>query len=205
MRLIEVYDLTIDESGLTGESLPVEKTTDQLATDTLLSDRTNMAYAGSLVTAGQGHGLVVAIGNETETGRVAQLMQSSTNLTTPLARRIQRFSRTLLYFVLGLATLAFAVGVARPQFALIETFKSAVALAVSAVPEGLPAIVTITLATGVSRMAKRNAIVRKLPAVETLGSTTVICSDKTGPLTKNQMTVIVLILAHGLFSSSKTS
>jgi Ca2+-transporting ATPase len=189
MRLIEVYDLKIDESGLTGESLPVEKTTDSLDTDTLLSDRTNMAYAGSLVTAGQGHGLVVAIGNETETGRVAQLMQSSTNLTTPLARRIQKFSRTLLYFVLGLATLAFAVGVARPQFALIETFKSAVALAVSAVPEGLPAIVTITLATGVSRMAKRNAIVRKLPAVETLGSTTVICSDKTGTLTKNQMTV----------------
>jgi cation-transporting P-type ATPase F len=189
VRLIEVFDLKIDESGLTGESLPVEKTTDPLATDTLLSDRTNMAYAGSLVTAGQGHGLVVAIGNETETGRVAQLMQSSTSLITPLARRIQKFSRTLLYFVLGLATLAFAVGVARPQFALIETFKSAVALAVSAVPEGLPAIVTITLATGVSRMAKRNAIVRKLPAVETLGSTTVICSDKTGTLTKNQMTV----------------
>jgi Ca2+-transporting ATPase len=189
LRLTEAFDLKIDESGLTGESLPVEKTTDPLATDTPLADRTNMAYAGSLVTAGQGSGLVVAIGTQTETGRVAQLMESSTSLMTPLARRIQKFSRTLLYFVLGLATLSFAVGAARPQFTLIETFKSAVALAVSAVPEGLPAIVTITLAIGVSRMAKRHAIVRKLPAVETLGSTTVICSDKTGTLTKNQMTV----------------
>ena len=189
LRLAEVFDLKIDESGLTGESLSVEKTTDPLAEDTSLADRTNMVYAGSLVTAGQGSGLVVAIGNQTETGRVAQLMQSSTTLMTPLARRIQKFSRTLLYFVLGMAALAFAVGASRPQYSLIETFKSAVALAVSAVPEGLPAIVTITLAIGVSRMAKRHAIVRKLPAVETLGSTTVICSDKTGTLTKNQMTV----------------
>ncbi len=189
LRLVEAFDLKIDESGLTGESLPVEKTTDLLAEDTPLADRINMVYAGSLVTAGQGSGLVVAIGAETETGRVAQLMQSSTTLMTPLARRIQKFSRTLLYFVLGMAALAFAVGASRPQYSLVETFKSAVALAVSAVPEGLPAIVTITLAIGVSRMAKRHAIVRKLPAVETLGSTTVICSDKTGTLTKNQMTV----------------
>ena len=189
VRLIEAFDLQLDESALTGESLPVEKTTDPLAEDTPLPDRTNMAYAGSLVTAGQGSGLVVAIGAQTETGRVAQLMQSSTTLMTPLARRIHKFSRTLLYFVLGMAALAFAIGAARPQYSLVETFKSAVALAVSAVPEGLPAIVTITLAIGVSRMAKRHAIVRKLPAVETLGSTTVICSDKTGTLTKNQMTV----------------
>lgn len=189
LRLVEAFDLKIDESGLTGESLPVEKTTDPLAEDTPLPDRTNMVYAGSLVTAGQGSGLVVAIGDQTETGRVAQLMQSSTTLMTPLARRIQKFSRTLLYFVLGMAALSFAVGASRPQYSAVETFKSAVALAVSAVPEGLPAIVTITLAIGVSRMAKRHAIVRKLPAVETLGSTTVICSDKTGTLTKNQMTV----------------
>ncbi|WP_338017021.1 HAD-IC family P-type ATPase [Myxacorys almedinensis] len=189
IRLTEAFDLQIDESGLTGESLPVDKTTEPLAPETLLPERTNMAYSGSLVTAGQGRGFVVAIGNQTETGRVAQLMQESTNLMTPLARRIQRFSRTLLYFVLGMAALAFAVGAVRSGYAWVETFKSAVALAVSAVPEGLPAIVTITLAIGVSRMAKRHAIVRKLPAVETLGSTTVICSDKTGTLTKNQMTV----------------
>ena len=189
VRLIEAFDLQLDESALTGESLPVEKTTDPLPEDMPLPDRTNMAYAGSLVTAGQGSGLVVAIGAQTETGRVAQLMQSSTTLMTPLARRIHKFSRTLLYFVLGMAALAFAVSASRPQYSLVETFKSAVALAVSAVPEGLPAIVTITLAIGVSRMAKRHAIVRKLPAVETLGSTTVICSDKTGTLTKNQMTV----------------
>lgn len=189
VRLIEAFDLQLDESALTGESLPVDKITDLVSEDTTLPDRTNMAYAGSLVTAGQGSGLVVATGAQTETGRVAQLMQSSNTLMTPLARRIHKFSRTLLCFVLGMATLAFAVGASRPQYAVVETFKSAVALAVSAVPEGLPAIVTITLAIGVSRMAERNAIVRKLPAVETLGSTTVICSDKTGTLTKNQMTV----------------
>jgi Ca2+-transporting ATPase len=142
VRLMEIFDLKIDESGLTGESLPVGKTVDPLSADTPLADRTNMAYTGSLITAGQGSDLVVAIGSQTETGRLAQLMERSPNMMAPLARRIHKFSRTLLYFVLGLATLAFAVGAARPQYSLVETFKSAVALAVSAVPEGLPAIVT---------------------------------------------------------------
>jgi cation-transporting P-type ATPase F len=188
LRLVKVRSLQIDESGLTGESVPVEKATRRLSRETPLADRTNMAYAGSLVTAGQGSGIVVAIADATETGRISQLMAGHTALETPLTRKIQKFSKYLLYVILGLAALTFAVGLGQGQ-SWIEVFKAAVALAVSAIPEGLPAIVTITLAIGVSRMAARNAIIRKLPAVETLGSTTIICSDKTGTLTENQMTV----------------
>ncbi|MBW4517860.1 MAG: HAD-IC family P-type ATPase [Timaviella obliquedivisa GSE-PSE-MK23-08B] len=188
LRLTDAFDLQIDESGITGESVPIIKVTEQLPQDISLADRINMAYTGSLVTAGQGMGLVTAIADQTEAGRVAQLMQQSGHLKTPLTRKIEKFSRTLLYAVLVLAAMALAIGIGRGGD-FFETFKAAVALAVSAVPEGLPAIVTITLAIGVSRMAKRHVIIRELPAVETLGSTTVICSDKTGTLTKNQMTV----------------
>jgi cation-transporting P-type ATPase F len=196
LRLTDTFDLQIDESGLTGESVPIMKIIEPIDSEILLADRLNMVYAGSLVTAGQGMGFVVAIADQTETGRVAQLMQHSTNLKTPLTRKIDKLSRTLLYAVLGLAAMTLAIGLGRGGD-FFETFKAAVALAVSAVPEGLPAIVTIMLASGVSRMAKRNAIVRELPAVETLGSTTVICSDKTGTLTKNQMTVQEIV-AGGL-------
>ena len=188
LRLIEIRDLQVDESALTGESVPVEKNLQPLEADAPLAERTNMAYTGSLVTFGQGRGVVVGIGEMTETGHLSQLMQQSTTLETPLTRKIEQFSKTLLYVVLGLATLTFAVGVAQ-GFSWIEVFKAAVALAVSAIPEGLPAILTVTLAIGVSQMAKHHAIIRKLPAIETLGSTTVICSDKTGTLTENQMTV----------------
>lgn len=188
LRLIEVRNLQIDESALTGESVPVEKALTSLDTDTPLAERINMAYTGSLVTFGRGRGLVVAIGETTETGRLSQLMQQSTSLETPLTRKIDKFSKVLLYVILGLATLTFAVGIGQ-GFSWVEVFKAAVALAVSAIPEGLPAVLTVTLAIGVSQMAKHHAIVRKLPAVETLGSTTVICSDKTGTLTENQMTV----------------
>jgi cation-transporting P-type ATPase F len=130
----------------------------------------------------------VGIGEMTETGHLSQLMQQSTTIETPLTRKIDKFSKTLLYVILGLATFTFTVGVAQ-GFSWVEVFKAAVALAVSAIPEGLPAILTVTLAIGVSQMAKHHAIIRKLPAIETLGSTTVICSDKTGTLTENQMTV----------------
>ncbi|MEG4572373.1 cation-transporting P-type ATPase [Microcoleus sp. N3A4] len=188
LRLIEIRHLQIDESGLTGESVPVEKNSQALEADASLAERTNMAYTGSLVTSGQGRGLVVAIGEMTETGHISQLMQQSTTLETPLTRKIDKFSKTLLYVILGLAAFTFAAGIAR-GFSWIEVFKASVALAVSAIPEGLPAILTVTLAIGVSRMAKQHAIIRKLPAIETLGSTTVICSDKTGTLTENQMTV----------------
>lgn len=188
LRLIQVRNLQISEAALTGESVPVEKTLEPLPEDTPLAERTNMAYSGSLVTFGQGRGLVVAIANATETGRISQLMEQSSQLSTPLTRKFDRFSKTLLYVILGLAAFTFAVGLGYGE-PWAAVFNAAIALAVSAIPEGLPAVVTITLAIGVSRMARRHAILRKLPAVETLGSTTVICSDKTGTLTENQMTV----------------
>lgn len=188
VRLIEARNLQINESALTGESVAVEKKIDLLAVDIPLAERSNMAYAGSFVTAGQGKGIVVAIGTETETGRISRLMEQQTNLSTPLTRKFDKFSRTLLYIILGVAAFTFAVGLGYGN-TWVEMFEAAVALAVSAIPEGLPAVVTITLAIGVSRMARRHAIIRKLPAVETLGSATVICSDKTGTLTENQMTV----------------
>ena len=188
LRLVSLRDLQVSEAALTGESLPVQKSTEPLALETVLADRLNMAYAGSLVTFGQARGMVIAIANQTETGRISQLMEQSTGLETPLTRKIERFSKTLLYIILGLAALTFAVVMGQGG-SWTEGFKAAVALAVSAIPEGLPAVVTVTLAIGVSRMAQQHAIIRKLPAVETLGSTTVICSDKTGTLTENQMTV----------------
>ncbi|MEH2332290.1 cation-translocating P-type ATPase [Nostoc sp.] len=188
LRLLSVRGLQVDESALTGESVPVEKATASLAVETPLAERSNMVYAGSFVSFGQAEGIVVAIADATETGRISQLIESSTNLKTPLTRNIDKFSKTLLYVILCLAALTFAVGLGQGE-SWIDVFKASVALVVSAIPEGLPAIVTVTLAIGVSRMARRKAIVRKLPAVETLGSTTVICSDKTGTLTENQMTV----------------
>ena len=188
MRLLALRDLRVDESALTGESLPVEKTEGELSHDTLLADRRNMAYASTLVTYGQGKGIVTATGDNTEVGRISELIASADELATPLTRKITHFSHILLYAILALAALTVAVGILRGQ-SLFDMFMAAVALAVGAIPEGLPAAVTVTLAIGVSRMAKRRAIIRKLPAVETLGSTTVICSDKTGTLTENQMTV----------------
>ncbi|MBE9189092.1 cation-transporting P-type ATPase [Gloeocapsopsis crepidinum LEGE 06123] len=188
VRLFDIRNLQVNESALTGESVAVEKNTRQVETDAPLAERTNMAYAGSFVTFGTGSGVVIAIGQDTETGRISQLMDRGTNLTTPLTRKFDRFSKTLLYIILGVAALTVAVGIGYGN-SLIDMFEAAVALAVSAIPEGLPAVVTITLAIGVSRMARRHAIIRKLPAVETLGGATVICSDKTGTLTENQMTV----------------
>ncbi|MFM7447029.1 MAG: cation-transporting P-type ATPase [Leptolyngbyaceae cyanobacterium] len=188
LRLVGVRDLQVSEAALTGESVPVQKTTEPLAAETVLADRSNMAYAGSLVTFGQSRGVVVAIGEQTETGRISQLMAHSTGLETPLTRKIAQFSKTLLYIILALAVFMFAIILGKGG-TWVDGFKAGVALAVSAIPEGLPAVVTVTLAIGVERMAKRHAIIRKLPAVETLGSTTVICSDKTGTLTENQMTV----------------
>ncbi|MGB6219850.1 cation-transporting P-type ATPase [Haloferula sp.] len=188
LRLFEVQNLHVDEAPLTGESLPVSKHVDPLERDVVLADRRNQAYAGTLVTAGQAEGLVWATGDRTETGRIAWLIAEATEISTPLTRKIAAFSRLLLWVILALAAATFAVGVLRGQ-SPVEMFKAAVALAVGAIPEGLPAAVTIVLAIGVNRMAKRRAILRKLPAVETLGSTTVICSDKTGTLTQNEMTV----------------
>ncbi len=188
LRLFQVRDLQIAEAALTGESAPVSKDHGQHGRETGLADRRNMAYASTLVTYGQGTGMVTATGDATEVGRISQLISAAEELDTPLTRKISAFSNLLLYLILGLAALTIVVGLLRGQ-TFLDMFMAAVALAVGAIPEGLPAAVTITLAIGVSRMAKKRAIIRKLPAVETLGSTTVICTDKTGTLTENQMTV----------------
>lgn len=188
LRLFQVRELQVNESSLTGESVPVQKKCGEFPAETVLADRSNMAYAATFVTYGQGRGMVTATGDRTEVGRISQLLSSAESLETPLTRKISEFSGFLLKIILGMAALTFFVGVYRGQSA-IEMFMAAVALSVSAIPEGLPAAVTITLAIGVTRMARRRAIVRKLPAVETLGSTGTICTDKTGTLTENQMTV----------------
>ena len=188
LRLLHSRSLQIDESALTGESQPVEKQAGVLDHDTTLADRVNMAYSSSLVTYGTGIGVVVATGDNTEIGRISELIASAEVLATPLTRKIARFSHLLLYAILGLAVITFLVGLWHGD-SWIDLFMAAVALSVAMIPEGLPAVLTITLAIGVARMSKRNAIIRHLPAVETLGSTTVICSDKTGTLTRNEMTV----------------
>ncbi|MFA4966358.1 MAG: cation-transporting P-type ATPase [Thermoleophilia bacterium] len=195
LRLFRGRDLHIDESALTGESLPVGKQPEAVAHDVTLAERSNMAYASSLVTFGQGAGAVVGIGDDTEVGRISELIAEADELATPLTKKIAAFSTLLLIVILALGAVTFVVGLLRGE-SVVDMFKAAVALAVGAIPEGLPAAVTITLAIGVSRMARRRAIIRKLPAVETLGSTTVICTDKTGTLTENQMTV-QRILAGG--------
>jgi cation-transporting ATPase F len=201
LRLLRVRDLRIAEAALTGESVPSEKQTDPLPASTPLADRSNMAYATTLVTYGGGTAVVTATGERTEVGRISQLIATADNLATPLTRRIAQFSKVLLVLILGLAVVNFAIGLARGLPAS-EMFLASVALAVAAIPEGLPAAVTIVLAIGVSRMAKRRAVVRKLPAVETLGSTTVICSDKTGTLTQNQMTVTAIVAGGETFEVS---
>ncbi len=195
LRLLTLYELQVDESALTGESMPVAKAVEELGHATLLADRTNMTYGSTIVTHGQGTGIVTATGDQTEVGHISRLLSSAQDLATPLTRKIAHFSQLLLYAILVLAAITVAIGLLRGQ-PPFDMFMAAVALAVGAIPEGLPAAVTVTLAIGVSRMARRRAIIRKLPAVETLGSTTVICSDKTGTLTENQMTV-QQILAGG--------
>jgi Ca2+-transporting ATPase len=199
LRLLDVRNLQIDESALTGESLPSPKHASAVELDAVLADRRNLAYAGTLVTAGRAEAVVWATGERTETGRIARLVASAADLSTPLTRKIAEFSRWILWAILGLAVLTFFLGVSRGE-PIVDMFMAAVALAVGAIPEGLPAAMTIVLAIGVGRMARRKAIIRKLPAVETLGSTTVICSDKTGTLTENQMTVRELFVAGERFT-----
>ncbi len=188
LRLLRVRDLRVAEAALTGESLPVGKSVETLPAETPLADRKNLAFASALVTYGQATGVVVATGDRTEVGKIQRLIQTADDLSTPLTRNISRFSKWLMYVILGVAGFTFLIGLVQNQD-VESLFHATVALSVAAIPEGLPAAVTVVLAIGVWRMAKRHAIIRKLPAVEALGSTSVICSDKTGTLTENQMTV----------------
>ena len=189
LRLLESRDLRIAEAALTGESLPVDKGCTPVAADASLGDRSCMAYSATLVSAGSGSGVVVATAGHTELGKISHMLDQVHSLQTPLLADMARFARDLTLIILGLAAVTFAIGVGLRDYSASEMLMAAVGLAVAAIPEGLPAVLTIILALGVQRMAKRQAIIRHLPAVESLGAVTVICSDKTGTLTRNEMTV----------------
>lgn len=198
LRLFKIRELRIDEAMLTGESVPVEKTTQAVPEHAAIGDRKCLAYSGTLVTFGQGQGVVVATGDRTEIGRISQMLRHVQVLTTPLLRQMATFAKWLTIAIGIIAGATFGYGVLLQDYSVSEMFLAAVGLAVAGIPEGLPAIMTITLAIGVQRMAKKNAIIRRLPAVETLGSVTVICSDKTGTLTRNEMTVKTVTTGAGI-------
>ncbi|MBK1735533.1 carbonate dehydratase [Halorhodospira abdelmalekii] len=193
LRLFEAKNLRVDEAVLTGESVPVEKETAAVAADAALGDRRGMAYSGTLATFGRGLGVVVATGAQTEVGRISAMLGEVDRLQTPLIRQTEQFGRWLAVIIIIVAAFTFAFGYWVRDYPLDEMFLAAVSLAVSTIPEGLPAILTIALAIGVQKMARRNAIIRRLPAVETLGSVSTVCSDKTGTLTRNEMTVATLV------------
>ena len=196
-RVLENANLRIDESALTGESEPVEKDSGLVfESEKSLADRRNMVYSGTIVNYGRGEFVVTETGMHTELGHIASMMQSVTQESTPLQQRLNRLGRILAQAALGLVTIVFILGWVRGQSNIEELLLTAVSLAVAAVPEALTAVVTIALSLGAQRMLKRKSLIRKLPAVETLGSVTVICSDKTGTLTLNRMTVIALDIAN---------
>lgn len=196
VRLIKARNLRIDEAVLTGESVPEEKSTKPTSLGAMLGDRTSMAFSGTLVTSGLGSGVVVATGPGTELGRISTLLSRVEQLETPLIRQMNMFARLLTIIILALSAGAFAFAVLFRNYTYSDAFMTMVGMAVAAIPEGLPAVMTITLAIGVQRMAERNAIIRHLPAVETLGSVSTICSDKTGTFTRNEMTVTKVNLSN---------
>ncbi len=202
MRLIAARGLRIDEAVLTGESVVANKTTEAVAADAPLGDRAGMAFSGTLVAAGQARGIITATGTHTEIGKISQMLGAIAPLTTPLLAQINRFGKQLTVAALTVAVLLFIFSVWVRDLPWVDSLIMVVALAVGFVPEGLPAVITITLAIGVQRMAARQAIVRQLPAVETLGATSVICSDKTGTLTRNEMTCRHLMTAHAQATAS---
>jgi len=195
LRLVKARNLRIDEAILTGESVPVDKAVKAVEASAPLGDRFAMAFSGTFVTGGQGTGVVVATGATTELGRISSMIGAVERLATPLVRQMDEFARQVTLVVLGISALVFAYAVLVQAYGLDDAFMVVVGLAVAAIPEGLPAVMSITLAVGVQRMARRNAIIRRLPAVETLGSVSVICSDKTGTLTRNEMMARTIVAA----------
>ena len=191
IRLTYVKNMQCNESILTGESLPVEKITDIVDTDSGIADRKNMIFSGTLITSGTAAGVVVLTGIKTEIGKISTLIQSTTSVKSPLTKSLEKIAKGITYSIMFVGILVFLIGLFR-NYTFIDAIFSAITLAVAAIPEGLPAVITIASAIGIMRMAKRRAIIRHLSAVETLGSTTVICSDKTGTLTLNEMTVVLL-------------
>ncbi len=201
IRLIKVSNFAVQEAALTGESIAVDKTASASATNAPLAERKGMAFAGTLVTQGQAQGIVVATASQTELGRVNSLLTNVAQLTTPLLRQMAQFAKALTVAILIVAALVFIVGLSRGH-SIAYMLMAVVSLVVAAIPEGLPTILTVALAIGVTRMASRHAIIRRLPAVETIGAVSVICSDKTGTLTRNEMTVTSLATAGQVFSVS---
>jgi magnesium-transporting ATPase (P-type) len=204
LRLIKAHGLQAQEAILTGESVPVEKHVNAVTEDIALGDRSCMAFSGTMVTSGQGTGVVVATGGATEIGRISGLISEVETLTTPLVSQMNRFARWLTVFILLIATLLLVFGYFVEHYSFTDMFMAVVGLSVAAIPEGLPAVLTITLAVGVQTMARRNAIVRRLPAIETLGSVSVICTDKTGTLTRNEMMVSSVATVSHLFALEGT-
>jgi magnesium-transporting ATPase (P-type) len=204
LRLLQALNLQIQEALLTGESVPVEKHTRPVTADAAIGDRLCMAYSGTLITSGAGRGVVVATGAETEIGRISGMLARVEVLTTPLVSQMNTFARWLTVLILLIAALLLAFGYFVGHFAFGDMFMAVVGLSVAAIPEGLPAVLTITLAVGVQAMAHRNAIVRRLPAIETLGSVSVICTDKTGTLTRNEMMVASVATSAHRFSIDGT-
>ncbi|HLC09045.1 MAG TPA: HAD-IC family P-type ATPase, partial [Methyloceanibacter sp.] len=202
LRLIRVRNLRTDEAALTGESVPVDKAVEPAPADAPLSDRTSMAFSGTFVASGNGTGIAVATGAASQLGRISTLVGAIETLTTPLVRQMNDLARKLTVIILAASVAVFAFAVLVRGYHWQEAFMVMIGLVVAAIPEGLPAVMTITLAIGVQRMAARNAIVRYLPAVETLGSVSVICSDKTGTLTRNEMTVRTVLTTEGQFDVS---
>ncbi|MFN4016538.1 MAG: HAD-IC family P-type ATPase [Reyranella sp.] len=195
LRLVRSRNLRIDEAILTGESVPVDKTVAAVDVAVPLGDRLCMAHSGTFVTAGQGTGVATGTGAATELGRISVMIGAVERLATPLVRQMDQFARQVTFAILGVSGLVFLYAAFAQSYAFDDAFMAVVGLAVAAIPEGLPAVMTITLAVGVQRMARRNAIIRRLPAVETLGAVSVICSDKTGTLTRNEMTVTTVVTA----------
>ena len=199
LRLVEVKDLRVEESALTGESTDVDKITDPVNEDAVVGDRKSMAFSGTMVTYGAAAGVVVETGATTELGKINQMISEVEEFTTPLLQKMNRFSLQLSVVIIVFSAAFFAFGYFFRDYTLIDLFRATIAVIVASIPEGLPAIITITLAVGVQRMASRNSIIRRLPAVETLGAVSVICSDKTGTLTRNEMMVQTIRTADGEF------